>query len=416
MKISIYNLGCKVNKYECDGMLKSLKDKGYEVTEDLVCADLYILNTCAVTNEAERKSRQCISRCLRLNPNAKIVVCGCASQHDPSQFADKKNVTYVIGTADKDKLIDNLESSGVLIRPIPTEYEDGFAPEVIRTRAYVKIQDGCDNYCSYCLIPYVRGRSRSRKIDSVVYECERLSAICKEIIITGIDISSYGKNIASSLAELMGRLKNINCRIRLGSLEVNVIDENLLSSLKSLKKFCPQFHLSLQSGEDGVLKKMNRHYTTAQYLEKVNLIRRYFPDAAITTDLICGFPTEDDESFAKTLKFMDEVGFAQVHVFGYSQRGGTAASRYKLLSPDTVKSRVATAIKRAEASKEKYLQQFIGKTLEVLSEDIENGYLRGYSQEYIKCYLDKGEGDRLYEAVVEKVIDGTAYCRVVAEL
>lgn len=416
MKISIYNLGCKVNKYECDGMLKSLKDKGYEVTEDLVCADLYILNTCAVTNEAERKSRQCISRCLRLNPNAKIVVCGCASQHDPSQFADKKNVTYVIGTADKDKLIDNLESSGVLIRPIPTEYEDGFAPEVVRTRAYVKIQDGCDNYCSYCLIPYVRGRSRSRKIDSVVYECERLCAICKEIIITGIDISSYGKNIASSLAELMGRLKNINCRIRLGSLEVNVIDENLLSSLKSLKKFCPQFHLSLQSGEDGVLKKMNRHYTTAQYLEKVNLIRRYFPDAAITTDLICGFPTEDDESFDKTLKFMDEVGFAQVHVFGYSQRGGTAASRYKLLSPDTVKSRVATAIKRAEVSKEKYLQQFIGKTLEVLSEDIENGYLRGYSQEYLKCYLDKGEGDRLYEAVVEKVIDGTAYCRVVAEL
>ena len=416
MKISIYNLGCKVNKYECDGMLKSLKDKGYEVTEDLVCADLYILNTCAVTNEAERKSRQCISRCLRLNPNAKIVVCGCASQHDPSQFADKKNVTYVIGTADKDKLIDNLERSGVLIRPIPTEYEDGFTPEVVRTRAYVKIQDGCDNYCSYCLIPYVRGRSRSRKIDSVVYECERLSAICKEIIITGIDISSYGKNIGSSLTELMGRLNNVNCRIRLGSLEVKVNEEKLLSSLKSLKKFCPQFHLSLQSGEDGVLKKMNRHYTTAQYLEKVNLIRKYFPDAAITTDLICGFPTEDEESFCRTLKFMDEVGFAQVHVFGYSQRGGTAASRYKLLASDTVKSRVARAIKSAEMSKEKYLQKFIGKTLEVLSEDIENGYLRGYSQEYVKCYLDKGDGDRLYEAVVEKVIDGTAYCRVVAEL
>jgi threonylcarbamoyladenosine tRNA methylthiotransferase MtaB len=172
----------------------------------------------------------------------------------------------------------------------------------------------------------------------------------------------------------------------------------------------------LQSGEDGVLKKMNRHYTTAQYLEKVNLIRKYFPDAAITTDLICGFPTEDEVSFCRTLKFMDEVGFAQVHVFGYSQRGGTAASRYKLLASDTVKSRVARAIKSAEMSKEKYLQKFIGKTLEVLSEDIENGYLRGYSQEYVKCYLDKGDGDRLYEAVVEKVIDGTAYCRVVAEL
>ncbi|MDE7336624.1 MAG: tRNA (N(6)-L-threonylcarbamoyladenosine(37)-C(2))-methylthiotransferase MtaB, partial [Clostridia bacterium] len=345
MKISIYNLGCKVNKYECDGMLKSLKDRGYDVTEDLVVADLYILNTCAVTNEAERKSRQCVSRCLRLNPNAKIVVCGCASQHDPEQFIEKENVTFVIGTADKDKLIDKLESKGVLIKPIPTEYEDGFTPEVVRTRAYVKIQDGCDNYCSYCLIPYVRGRSRSRKIESIVKECERLSSICKEIIITGIDISSYGKNIGSSLSELMNRLKDVDCRIRLGSLEVNVIDEDLLNSLKSLKKFCPQFHLSLQSGEDGVLKKMNRHYTTSQYKEKVDLIRNVFPDAAITTDLICGFPTEDEESFNKTLKFMDEVGFAQVHVFGYSQRGGTVAARYKTLPPDIVKSRVARAIK-----------------------------------------------------------------------
>ncbi|MDE5616574.1 MAG: MiaB/RimO family radical SAM methylthiotransferase, partial [Clostridia bacterium] len=361
-------------------------------------------------------SRQCVSRCLRLNPNAKIVVCGCASQHDPEQFIEKENVTFVIGTADKDKLIDKLESKGVLIKPIPTEYEDGFSPEVVRTRAYVKIQDGCDNYCSYCLIPYVRGRSRSRKIESIVKECENLSSICKEIIITGIDISSYGKNIGSSLSKLMNRLKDVDCRIRLGSLEVNVIDEDLLNSLKSLKKFCPQFHLSLQSGEDGVLKKMNRHYTTSQYKEKVDLIRNVFPDAAITTDLICGFPTEDEESFNKTLKFMDEVGFAQVHVFGYSQRGGTVAARYKTLAPDIVKSRVARAIKVADECKERFLRNYIGATLEALSEDRENGYLCGYSRQYIKCYLDKGESDKVYEVKVNKVKDGVAYCNIVKEL
>lgn len=416
MKAVIYNLGCKVNKYECDSLLKSLKERGYEVSEDLVYADLYILNTCAVTNEAERKSRQCVTRCLRLNPNAKIVVCGCASQNNPTQFSDKENVTYIIGNADKDKIVDNLEEQGILIKPIPTDYEDGFSPEVVRTRAYVKIQDGCDNYCSYCLIPYVRGRSRSRKIQSVVKECSSLCAVCKEITITGIDISSYGKNIGSSLTELIDNLIDIDCRIRLGSLEVNVIDEKLLSSLKSLKKFCPQFHLSLQSGEDGVLKKMNRHYTTSQYEEKVELIRKYFPDASITTDLICGFPTEDEESFENTLKFMDKIGFAQVHVFSYSQRGGTVASRYRQVPAEVKKSRQARASEVARKCKDRYLQKFVGKTLEMLSEDVEGGFMCGYSRQYIKCYIDGGESDRLYKVVVEKIKDGVAYCKVIEEI
>ncbi|MDE6189225.1 MAG: tRNA (N(6)-L-threonylcarbamoyladenosine(37)-C(2))-methylthiotransferase MtaB [Clostridia bacterium] len=413
MKIVVYNLGCKVNKYECDGLLKALKERGHEVSEELVYADLYILNTCAVTNEAERKSRQCVSRCLKLNPSAKIVVCGCASQNNPKQFADKENVSFVIGTAKKEKIIDNLESKGILINPLPKEYEDCFSPEVVRTRAYVKVQDGCNNYCSYCLIPYVRGASRSRKIESVVEECKRLSAACKEIVLTGIDISSYGKNIGSSLSELIKNLCDIDCRIRLSSLEVNVIDAELLEALKKLKKFCPQFHLSLQSGEDGVLKKMNRHYTTAVYLQKVELIREFFPDAAITTDLICGFPTEDEESFEKTLKFMDEVGFAQVHIFGYSPREGTVAARYKLLPPDVVKTRANLAAKVADRNKEKYLKDFVGSTLEVLSEDVENRYLCGYSRQYIKCYLDKGESDNIYFAKVEEIKDGVAYCKVV---
>ena len=235
MKVVVYNMGCKVNKYECDSLLKNLKERGYEVSEDLVYADLYVLNTCAVTNEAERKSRQCVSRCLKLNPNAKIVVCGCASQNNPQQFSVKDNVTYVIGNAQKGKLADKLQESGILVDPLPREYEDDFSAEVVRTRAYVKIQDGCDNYCSYCLIPYVRGRSRSRSIESVVEECKNLQDKSKEITITGIDISSYGKNIGCDLATLIDALSDIDCRLRLGSLEVNVIDDKLLTALKKLK-------------------------------------------------------------------------------------------------------------------------------------------------------------------------------------
>ncbi len=203
MKVVVYNLGCKVNKYECDSLLKTLSKRGYDVSEELVYADLYILNTCAVTNEAERKSRQCVSRCLKLNAKAKVVVCGCASQNDPNQFSQKSNVTFVIGNAQKGKLADRLEESGILLEPIPREYEDDFSAESVRTRAYVKIQDGCDNYCSYCLIPYVRGRSRSRSVKSVVEECKDIQFKSKEITITGIDISSYGKNIDSDLATLI---------------------------------------------------------------------------------------------------------------------------------------------------------------------------------------------------------------------
>ena len=219
MKVVVYNLGCKVNKYECDSLLKTLSKRGYDVSEELVYADLYILNTCAVTNEAERKSRQCVSRCLKLNAKAKVVVCGCASQNDPNQFSQKSNVTFVIGNAQKGKLADRLEESGILLEPIPREYEDDFSAESVRTRAYVKIQDGCDNYCSYCLIPYVRGRSRSRSVKSVVEECKDIQFKSKEITITGIDISSYGKNIDSDLATLIDALSDIECRIRLGSLD-----------------------------------------------------------------------------------------------------------------------------------------------------------------------------------------------------
>ncbi len=416
MKICVYNLGCKVNKYECDSLVMTLKDRGHEVSEDLEYADLYILNTCAVTNEAERKSRQCVSRCLKFNESAKVVVCGCASQNNAEQFYQKQGVVYVIGNAQKGKLADKLQESGILVSPLPREYEDDFCADVVRTRAYVKIQDGCDNYCSYCLIPYVRGRSRSRSIDSVVGECGRLQNISREIILTGIDISSYGKNINSDLPALIRALSGIKCRLRLGSLEVGAINEDLLDALRGLDNFCQQFHLSLQSGEDSVLKKMNRHYTTRQYLDKVNLIRSYFPDCAITTDLICGFPTETDGDFAKTLEFIKEVGFAQMHVFGYSQREGTAACRYKLLPAEKVKERVAEALAVAEEMRGKYVDSFVGKTLQVLAEDMQEGHMRGYSKQYIDCIIDGAQSGEVYEAEVVRQVEGKAECKIIRRI
>lgn len=413
MKAVVYNLGCKVNKYECDSLLKSLRERGYEASEELVCADLYILNTCAVTNEAERKSRQCVTRCLKLNPNAKIIVCGCASQNNALQFADKPNVSYVKGVADKQAIIDELDCEGIEVKELPSVYEDDFSPEVVRTRAYVKIQDGCNNFCSYCLIPYLRGRNRSRSAQSIVAECKELAKKCKEITLTGIDMSSYGKDTGSSLAELIDDLKDIDCRIRLGSLEVNVIDDKLLTALKRLKKFCPQFHLSLQSGEDGVLKKMNRHYTTAQYAQKVKLIREYFADCAITTDLICGFPTESDEAFEKTLEFIKSIGFYQVHCFGYSSRKGTVAAKYRQLAPEVLKDRCARAAKVAEDEKRKYLEQYVGKTLELLTEDEENGYMCGYTRQYIKVYVKGVGSDVLCNVKIAFIKDGIAYGEIV---
>ena len=413
MKIVVYNLGCKVNKYECDSILKSLRQKGHEVSEDLVFADVYILNTCAVTNEAERKSRQCVSRCLRLNPDAKVIVCGCASQNNASQFSGKENVCFVKGVADKQAIVDEIDKKGIEVQELPIIYEDDFSPEVVRTRAYVKIQDGCNNFCSYCLIPYLRGRSRSRAEESIIKECEELSQKCKELTITGIDMSSYGKDIGSSLAELISKLKDIDCRIRLGSLEVNVIDENLLKALKGLKKFCPQFHLSLQSGDDSVLKKMNRHYTTQEYYEKVKLIREYFEDCAITTDLICGFPLESEESFLNTLEFLKKTGFYQVHTFGYSLRGGTVAARYPQLPPEVIKDRCQRASLVAEKCKEEYLKNYVGKTLELLTEDEENGYMSGYTRQYIKVYLKDAKSDTLYNVRIDKIEKGIAYASII---
>ncbi len=387
MKIVVYNLGCKVNQYECDSLVKALQDKGHDVKEDLEFADVYILNTCAVTNEAERKSRQCIERCLKFNKDAKIYVCGCASQNNQKQFLEKDNVQYVIGTANKMSLVDSFDKQGENVEEMPTVYEDDFTPSINRTRAYIKVQDGCNRFCTYCLIPYVRGRSRSRQIESVKAECERLAKLTKEIVITGIDLSFYGKDINTSFVELIKSLKDVDCRIRLGSLEVSLITDELLQALKDMKAFCPQFHLSLQSGSDTVLKRMNRHYTTKEFEAEVNLIRKYFKDAAISTDIIFGFPKESDEEFKETLAFMEKIGFMQVHIFPYSKREGTVAAKLPQVDGNIKKQRCKEAEKLAFRLKQEYLNSMLGKELEVLIEEKHENYFEGYSREYIRVKI-----------------------------
>ena len=402
MKIVVYNLGCKVNQYECDSIVKKLREMGHEVSEDLVFADKYILNTCAVTNEAERKSRQCVERCLKLNKDAEIYVCGCASQNNADQFISKDNVQYVIGTANKMSLVNSFEKKGENIEDIPMVYEDDFSPSINRTRSYVKVQDGCNRFCTYCLIPYVRGRSRSRLIESVHEECVELAKQTKEIVITGIDLSFFGKDTNETFVDLIKSLQDVNCRIRLGSLEVSLITEELLVAAQHLAAFCPQFHLSLQSGDDQVLKRMNRHYKTEDFKREVELIRKYFPDAAITTDLICGFPGESDEEFENTLKFLKDICFMQIHIFPYSKREGTVAAKMPQIPGDIKKARCKKAEALAHELKTTYLNGMLGKELEVLIEEKVGDYYEGYSREYIRVMVKDA---KLHEIIKVKAKD-----------
>ena len=396
MKISVLTLGCKVNKYESDALIFELKNRGFDANDKLEFADAYIINTCAVTNEAEKKSRQMIERAKKFNQNAKVFVMGCASQNRVNQF-EEKGVNFVIGTAGKKKLLDELENLGSKLFDLPTQYEDDLYSAQTLSRAFIKIQDGCNNFCSYCIIPYLRGRSRSRSLESIVNEVKKLPEYVNEIVLVGIDVSSFEIDGKKGLATLLEKLDCFGKRLRLSSMEDNLVDEEFLQRLKNLKNFCPHFHLSLQSGSDGVLKKMNRKYTTSQFLESVNLIRKYFPFAGITTDVIVGFPTETEQQFEETLQFVQKVNFSQLHIFPYSQRSGTVASKlYKDLSGQVKTQR----LKELEKVGNEMKLNFISKndSGKVLIEEQNNGLLEGYTENYIKCYCQG-------EAEVGEVVD-----------
>lgn len=385
-KVCLINLGCKVNQYEIDGILGTLRGE-YEICTKLEKADKYIVNTCAVTQEAERKSRQIISKILKQNLDAKIYVCGCASEHNAEQFLKNSQVQCVIGTSLKGKIKECFGKTGNLTQEISKEYEDNLLATNVRTRGYVKIQDGCNNFCSYCIIPYLRGRSRSRPLHSIVTEATILAKDCKEIVITGINISDYKIDGKFALSDVLLALKNLPVRVRLGSLEVNVISKEFLQNAKSIENFCPQFHLSLQSGSDKVLKDMNRHYTTKEYFEKVELIREYFPLASITTDIIVGYPTETDADFEDTLAFVEKVSFSAVHYFSYSSREGTRAGKLPQLDGNIKKEREEKLKLIVQNCKKKYLESLLFKDLEVLVEQKVGDYYEGLSREYVRCFV-----------------------------
>ncbi len=387
-KCIIITLGCKQNKYESDCVARILESAGYEVSEELDKADIYILNTCAVTAEAEKKSRQYIAKFNKLNPDAKIIVCGCASENNVDQFKGKKGVFSVIGTEGKEKILDLIDNSKFSKFELNTTYCSAGTPKKTTTREYIKIQDGCNNFCTYCLIPYLRGRTRSRNIDEIVNEAKIIASRSREIVLTGIDISSYMVDGVLALPLLMSRLESIDALIRLGSLEVGVITRELLETLKAMPNFAPQFHLSLQSGDDEILKKMNRKYTAEQFYEKVALIREYFPLANITTDIIVGFAGETEEQFENTKKFVEKVGFSFVHIFPYSKRAGTVATRYEDLPMSVKKARVDILEEVNARNRIKYLSQFIGRESTMLVEE-KKEYFEGFSPEYIRCYTSE---------------------------
>jgi len=410
MKVCVLTLGCKVNFYESEGLIAELNNLGLDTTNKLEYADIYIINTCAVTNEGERKSRQQISKVRLLNPNAKIIVCGCASQKNYEQF-EKLNVSVIYGNGYKKDIINALYQEKYYIFPkLPTEYKEEFLVAPQRVRAYLKVQDGCNNFCSYCIIPYLRGRSRSRNLQNVIKEAEFLSNKCGEIVLTGINLSDY----KPSLINLVESLSHLKSRIRFGSLEVNVITEEFLQRLKNIENFCPHFHLSLQSGSTEILKKMNRHYTKEEYLKKVELIKKHFPFASITTDLIVGFPEESLQNFLESVDTIEEAEFFNVHCFPYSKRDGTKAS----LMPQVLN---AEKEKRAKIIKKLNKNLFISyinklklnniKQNVLLEEIVEikgEKYFVGHSEYFVKCYIkfeDKinindftsGEIDKVFE-------------------
>ena len=359
--------------------------------EGLDFADAFILNSCAVTAEAEKKSRQTVAKMVKLNPDCKIYVIGCASQSNPVQFEKYSSVRFIKGVAGKTKIVEAIvkDLSGAEIDELPAAYEYTVPAQKTKTRQTIKIQDGCNNFCSYCLIPYLRGRNRSRQISDILNEVNKAKDSVNEIVLTGIDISSYGKDIGTNLSELIKNLENIGVRLRLGSLEANVINRDFLTVLSQNKWFCQHFHLSLQSGSDRVLKKMNRHYSTQEYFEKVRLIKEFFPDANVTTDVIVGFPGETDEMFDETCGFVKKVGFGDIHVFPYSARKGTVASKFPQVDAETKKKRAEILGSIKLQLKREFLTSFLNKKLYVLTEEVHNDKICGYTHNYLKVYLDK---------------------------
>ena len=418
MKVAFYTLGCKVNQYETEAMEEMFKKRGYEIVSFEDKADIYIINTCTVTNLGDRKSRQFIRRAKKLNEDSIVAAVGCYSQIAPDEVEKIEGVDVIIGNTDKDKIVDICEEAREkkekinVVKNIKYHKEfDNLSIEKIesRTRAYMKIQDGCNQFCSYCIIPYARGPIRSRRLEDILVEAERLAkAHFKEIILTGIHVASYGKDLKNinllDVIENISKIEGIE-RIRLSSIEPTFIDKEFMEKVKANKKFCDHFHLSLQSGSNSVLKRMNRKYTTEEYKHIVELIRSYMPAAGITTDIIVGFPGETEEEFQETYDFVKTIGFSRIHVFKYSPRKGTPASQMDNQIHGSIKqARSEELIKLGNQLANSFMESFLGKTMEVLFEEEKDGYFEGYTTNYLRVKV-KTSKDLQGKILPVKIID-----------
>ncbi len=404
-KVAFHTLGCKVNQYETEAMEKMFFNADYQLVEKEDIADIYIINTCTVTNISDRKSRQFIRRAKRNNKDAIIAVVGCYSQVSPEEIEGLEEVDVIIGTSNRDKIVELCErakNNNERINIVSEiKYEKEFEEIKVddlkeKTRAYIKIQDGCSQYCSYCIIPYARGPIRSRDIDDVINEVEKLSKSgFKEIVLTGIHIASYGvdmndKYMLHRLIRKISEIPGIE-RIRFSSIEPRLIDEEFMKVLVDSGKVCDHFHLSLQSGSDSILKVMNRKYTTKEFEEIVNLIREYMPEAAITTDIIVGFPKETDENFQESYEFLEKIGFSRLHVFKYSPREGTPAAKMKEQIDGNIKNeRSAKLIELGKENTRNFNEKYLGERVQVLIEENidEAEYMEGYTSNYIRVRTD----------------------------
>ncbi len=415
-KAALHNLGCMVNSYETEAMQQLLEAAGYQIVDFEEKADVYIINTCSVTNVADKKSRQMLHRAKAKNPEALVVAAGCYAQAAGEKLLEDTAIDLVIGNNKKAELVQLLEErlagqepqDAVIDISATQEYEAlRIERQADHTRAFIKVQDGCNQFCSYCIIPYTRGRVRSRRPEDVEKEVRDLAEKgYQEIVLTGIHLSSYGtdfKEEHQDLLELTKRLHQISGvkRIRFGSLEPRLITEEFARELSAMEKICPHFHLSLQSGCDATLKRMNRHYTCEDYLYRCGILRKYFEDPAITTDVIVGFPGETDEEFAETKKFLEKVHFYEMHVFKYSRRAGTRADRMPDQVPEPVKTKRSAELLALEKEMSKaYRASFLGRETEVLLEEpVEIGgvrYMVGHTKEYVKAAVPEAGGKNCF--------------------
>ena len=397
-KVAFITLGCKVNQYETNAMIQEFIQKGYEIVENSEKADIYVVNTCTVTNMSDRKSRQMLRRAKELNKEAIIIACGCYVQVAKEEVEKIEEIDLLFGNNEKKNIVEIVEQylkenkkqnvmEDVMSQREFVDFGDITYTE--KTRAVIKVQDGCDRFCSYCIIPYARGRVRSRKPKSIISEIEKIAKEgIKEVVITGIHIASYGKDFKEEyklidLLEEINQIKKIE-RIRLGSIEPLLITEEFVNRLVKLEKVCHHFHLSLQSGCDETLKRMNRRYSTEDFKEIVLRLRRYYEDVVLTTDIIVGFPQETEEEFEKTYKFLKEIKFYKMHVFKYSPRKGTKAAEMSGQVDGNIKEeRSQRLIELSDKNEKGYNKSYIGKEVEVLFEEEKNGYYQGHTKNYI---------------------------------